>query len=77
MGARHGFAAPGLVDHICQGKARKVLAHVITDVGPDAEQDALALVIARAVLVGLAEVTPGRNTFTATLRPSINTAGWA
>lgn len=56
VGAGHGLATPGLVNHIGEGKARQVLAHVITDVGPHAEQDALAFVIAGTVLVGFAEV---------------------
>jgi hypothetical protein len=34
-----------------------VLSHVVADVGPDAEQHALALVVASAILVGFAEVT--------------------
>ena len=37
-------------------RASRWLAHVLADVGPDGQQDALALVVAGAVLVGLAEV---------------------
>lgn len=37
----------------------EVPAHVLTDVGPHGEQDALALVVARAVGVGLPEVADG------------------
>jgi hypothetical protein len=43
--------------HVGECEARKVFAHVISDVRPHVEQDALALVIARPVLVGLSEVT--------------------
>jgi hypothetical protein len=36
-----------------------VLAHVIAHVGPDPEQDALALVVTGTVLMGFAEITGG------------------
>ena len=39
-----------------QGVAVELVAHLLADVGPDGEQHALALVVAGAVLVGLAEV---------------------
>jgi hypothetical protein len=57
VGLRDGLAAAGLVDHVSQGEAREVLSHVISHVSPYAEQNALALVVARTVLVGLAEIS--------------------
>ncbi len=48
--------SPSLVDHVGQGETRQVLLHVIANVRPDREEDALALVIARPVLVRLAEI---------------------
>ena len=56
MGALDRATAARLGDHVGQREARQVLSHVISDVGPDAEEHALTLVIARAVLVGLTEV---------------------
>jgi hypothetical protein len=56
MGLGHWFAPPGLGDHVGEREARQVLSHVISHVSPDTEQDALALVVARTVLVGFAEV---------------------
>jgi hypothetical protein len=53
------LASAGLVDHVGEGEAREVLTHVISHVSPYAEQHALALVIARAVLMRLAEVSSG------------------
>jgi len=55
--ALHRTAAARLEDHVGQREAREVLSHVVADVGPDAEQHALALVVASAILVGFAEVT--------------------
>jgi hypothetical protein len=56
VGAGHGFATPGLIDHIGQREARQMLTHVIANIGPNAQQNALSFVIAGTVLVGLAEV---------------------
>jgi hypothetical protein len=53
------LAPAGLIDHVGERKAREVLAHVISHVSPHAEKYALALVVTRAVLVGLAEVASG------------------
>ena len=47
---------PGSIDHFGQGVALEVFAHVVADVGPNGEENALALVVACAVLVGIAEV---------------------
>jgi hypothetical protein len=57
VGALDRPSAARLDDHVGQGEARQVLAHVIADVGPDAQEHALALVVAGAVLVGFAEIT--------------------
>ncbi len=54
-GGRRGIAA-GPADAVGERVAVEVLAHVVAHVAPDAEQDALALVVAGAVLVGAAEV---------------------
>jgi len=51
------LASAGLDDHVREGETRQVLSHVITHIGPHAKKDALALVVAGAVTVGLAEVT--------------------
>ena len=48
--------ASSALDHLGQGVAVKVFAHMVSDVGPDREQYALPLVITRSVLVGIAEV---------------------
>ena len=56
MGLGDRFAPTGLVDHVGERKAREVLTHVISHVSPHAEQHALALVIARAVLMGFSKV---------------------
>ena len=48
--------ASRLKDHVGQRETRQVLSHVISDVRPDAQQDALALVVTGAVHVGFAEV---------------------
>ncbi len=56
MGAPRGLDAARLEDHVRQGVAGQVLAHMTTDVGPHPEEHALALVITGAILVGLAEV---------------------
>jgi hypothetical protein len=60
MGTGDGPSTPGLDDHIGQSKARQMLAHVVSHVGPDAEEYTLALVVTGSVLVGLAKV-PGRD----------------
>jgi Protein of unknown function (DUF2587) len=57
MGAGDGPAASGLNHHVGQSETRQVLAHVISHVSPDAEQDALALMVTGTVLVGLAKVS--------------------
>ena len=51
-----GLAAGDLGD-ARQGDGPQHRAHVLADLGPDGQQDALALVVAGTVLVGLAEVT--------------------
>ena len=51
-----GRVAPGHGDDVGQGEGVEVAAHVLADVGPDGQQHALALVVAGAVGVGLAEV---------------------
>ena len=56
MGARDWFAPPGLQHQVGEGKTREVLTHVGAHVRPDVEQDALTLVVAGSLLVGLAEV---------------------
>ena len=56
MGSLDRSAASSLQDHVGQRETREVLSHVVAHVGPDAEQHALALVVAGAVLVGFAEV---------------------
>ena len=45
-----------IVDDVGEGDGLEEAAHVLADVGPDREQHALALVVAGAVGVGLAEV---------------------
>ena len=52
-------------------------AHVLADAGPDGEQHALALVVAGAVLVGLAEVADrdGAVDRADTISPSVISAG--
>jgi hypothetical protein len=55
-----GGVAAGPVHHVGQGEGVEVLAHVLTYLRPDGQQDALALVLAGAVLVGPAEV-PGHD----------------
>ena len=47
-----GAVALDRVHHVGEGEGLEVLAHVLADLGPDGEQDALALVVARPVLVG-------------------------
>ena len=56
VGSRHRFAAPSLADDVRQRKTRQMLTHMVSDVGPHPEQNALALVIAGPVLVGFAKV---------------------
>jgi hypothetical protein len=48
--------APSLVNHVCQGVALEMGAHVVADLAPYGEQNTLTFVVARAVLVGIAEV---------------------
>jgi len=70
--ALHRTAAARLEDHVGQREAREVLSHVVADVGPDAEQHALALVVASAILVGFAEVTrDNRSSTAATISASV------
>ncbi len=57
MCATHGLDAAGLQHHVRQGVTGQVFAHVASHVGPDAEEHALSLVVAGAVLMGLAKVT--------------------
>lgn len=57
MRARNRPSAVGLEDHVGQGETRKVLTHVVPDVRPDVQKDALSFVVTGSVLVGLAEVT--------------------
>jgi len=57
VGAGDGLSAPRLEDHVGQSKAREVLAHVISDIGPDIEQYTLALMVTGPILVRLAEIT--------------------
>jgi len=52
-----GGQPSSLLDHVLEGEAREVLAHVVADFGPHAEQDALSLVVAGTIAVGLTEVT--------------------
>jgi len=52
-----GLGATSLSNHIGQGVSREVESHVFTNFGPDAEQNALAFVVARPIPVGLAKVT--------------------
>jgi hypothetical protein len=42
--------------HVQQGERVKVVAHVLTDVGPHGQKHALALVVARTILVWRAEI---------------------
>ena len=56
MGTSGRLDASCLEHHVGQGITSEVFAHVTADVGPYPEQDALALVVTGAVLVGLAEV---------------------
>jgi hypothetical protein len=58
VGLFYLLAASGLVHHVGEGKARKVLAHVVSHVGPHAQQHALSLVIAGPILMGLATIGP-------------------
>ena len=46
-------------DHVCEGEAIEVAAHVRSDVGPHREERALALVVARPVLVRKTEIAEG------------------
>lgn len=57
MCSTHGLDAAGLQHHVRQRVTGQVFAHVASHVGPDAEKDALSLVIAGPVLMGLTEVT--------------------
>jgi hypothetical protein len=59
VGPSDGSSAAGLDDHIGQSEAQEVLAHVISNVRPDAQEDALALVITGPILVGLAKISRG------------------
>ena len=56
LGDRPGRCPGPERDAVGQGVGVEVAAHVLADVGPDGQQHALALVVAGAVLVGLAEV---------------------
>ena len=56
MGTPLRLQPAGLENHVREGEAREVLAHVISHVGPHAQQNALAFVVARAVAVRLAKV---------------------
>jgi hypothetical protein len=56
-GRSHVAASP--VDHVGQAVGLQVGADGLADVGPDGQEDALALVVAGAVLVGLTEVAGG------------------
>lgn len=47
----------GPVDHLGQGVALEVFAHVVADLGPHGEENALSLVVTRPVLVRISEVT--------------------
>src|SRR5687768_4282109 len=51
-----GGAAAGAGDHVGQRERVEVPAHGVAHIGPDRQQHALPLVVARTVLVGLAEV---------------------
>ena len=55
-GSGHGADAAGGIGDRLQREALEEVAHVLAGRLPDGEQHALALVVARAVLVGLAEV---------------------
>src|SRR5665213_4521860 len=55
-GAQPGHPALGALHHVGQIERVEVGAHVLADVGPHRQQDALALVVAGAVLMGDAEV---------------------
>lgn len=46
----------GTFDHVREGERPEVLAHVLSDLRPDRQKDALALVLASSVLVWPAEV---------------------
>src|SRR5664279_5180818 len=54
--AEGGHLSLGPSHHVGQVERLEVGAHVLADIGPHGEQDALALVVAGAVLVGEAEV---------------------
>ncbi len=57
---KHGrrcSGAPRLSDHVCDRERIEMSAHVLTDLLPDAEQDALALVLTRPVLVRASEIS--------------------
>ena len=43
-------------DHVGEREGVEVVTHVLSDLGPHGQQNALALVVARPVLVGLTEV---------------------
>jgi len=62
VGASDGLESLRLGDHVGQREARKVLAHVISDVRPDREEHALALVVTRAVAVRLTKVARDNGT---------------
>ena len=70
--------ATSRIGHCLQGEAVEDLAHVFARCLPDSEQHALTLVIARAVLMRLAEVAQGDRTIDgAEDFADTNLRGWA
>jgi hypothetical protein len=67
--AQGGHPALGACDHVGQIEGVEVRAHVLAEVGPHGEQDALSLVIAGSVLVRKPEVA-------ATMGPSTADTIW-
>ena len=56
---RPGVPARGRIGDCLQGVGAEVLAHVTRREVPDGQEHALTLVVARAVLMGLTEITEG------------------
>jgi len=46
-----------LIHHVRQRKAGQMVLHVVSDVGPHREENALSLVVAGSILVRLTEIT--------------------
>jgi len=56
VGADHGAISPSLFDHVGQGEAGEMILHVVADIRPYGKQNALSLVVAGPILMGLAKV---------------------